>query len=438
MRTYREPARDLPVRGEYDVVVAGGGAAGFVAAVAAARAGARTLLIERYGFLGGTATAAMMVEFGSIHDGGRVIVGGIPHEFMHRLAQHNGAVIHDPAHNMIFDPESMIAVCQQMAVEAGVELLLHAWVAVPVMQASGVRGVVIESKSGRQAVEAQVVIDCTGDGDVAAAAGAAYNIGRDGDRALQPVTLEVLVGNVDTRQVPPWTGFKDLIAEAAAAGEWTIPTERFFSWGRVIKRGAPDDAARGFYFLNVTNCLGIDGTDVAALTRAEIQTRSQLDSLIAFLRKYMPGFAHCYLDRTAAQVGVRETRRIAGDYTLTRQDVLDSCHFDDGVVPACNSIDVHEVKGKDFAHEYLRRGTHYQIPYRCFLPRGLGGILVAGRCLSADWRALGSARVMVVCMPMGEAVGLAAAQACRDRRPPREIDVSRLRDQLRAGGTVLD
>lgn len=438
MATYREEARDLPVRGDYDVIVAGGGAAGFMAAVAAARAGARTLLIERYGFLGGTATAAMMVEFGSIHDGQRVLVGGVAHEFMHRLAEHGGATIHDPAHNMIFDPESMIAVCQQMAIEAGVELLLHTWIAAPLCKGGRVRGVIIESKSGRQVVLGKVVVDCTGDGDLAARAGAANRMGRDGDGALQPVTLEVLVGNVDLRRTPPWTGLKSEIDEARRRGEWTIPTERFFSWGHVRKRGAPDNPASGFYFLNVTNSIGIDGTDVAALTRAEIETRSQLDSLIAFLRKYVPGFADCYLDRTAAQVGIRETRRIEGHYTLTRQDVLEARHFDDGVVPACNSIDVHEVKGKDFAHEYLRQGTHYQIPYRCLLPQGLEGMLVAGRCLSADWAALGSARVMVVCMPMGEAAGLAAAQACRIGCMPHEIDVGLLREQIRCGGTILE
>ena len=152
--------------------------------------------------------------------------------------------------------------------------------------------------------------------------------------------------------------------------------------------------------------------------------------------KWSPG-EKCYLDRTAAQVGVRETRGVTGDYTLTREDVLSARHFPDGVVPACNSIDVHDADGREFTHEYLEKGTHYEIPYRSFLPAGLDGILVAGRCLSADRPALGSARVMVVCMPMGEACGRAAAVAVRKECTPRDVPVEEIRAALRKGGTVL-
>lgn len=441
MSTHYESGRDIPVTGEYDVIVCGGGPTGFVAAIAAARRGAKTLLIERYGFLGGTATAAMMVEFGGMHDGRQALLGGVTHEFLHRLDAYGGAhFTNAAAHAMIFDPESMVAVCQAMVLESGGGLLLHTWIAGALTEGSRVVGVVVENKSGRQAIRGKVVIDCTGDGDVAAHAGAAFELGRPGDGKLQPVTLELLLGNVDTTR----TGYdhhKVLIPRIAAArqaGKWSIPTDQLFSWGRVRKRGAPDAPQQAFFFINGTNAVGCDGTDAESLTAAEVQTRSQIDPMLEFLRANAPGFEHCYLDRAAAQIGIRETRRITGDYTLTREDVLSARHFDDGVVPGCNSIDVHEVSGKAFAHEYLKQGTHYQIPYRCFLPKGLDGLLVAGRCLSADHHALGSVRVMIVTMPMGDAVGTAAALAASRDLTPRQAPVTEVQGALRAQGTVLE
>ncbi len=203
------------------------------------------------------------------------------------------------------------------------------------------------------------------------------------------------------------------------------------------KRGAPDIPEQSFFFINGTNALGVDGTSAPSLTQAEIETRRQVEALVNFLRKYAPGFENCYLDRTAAQVGIRETRRIVGDYTLTREDVLGARHFPDGVVPACNSLDVHDVAGRRFQLEFLQPGTHYEIPFRCFLPAGLEGLLVAGRCISADHAALGSVRVMVVCMPMGEACGLAAALSVKNKCRPRDIPVAELRAALRRGGTKV-
>lgn len=435
-----EPQRETPVAGRYDVIVCGGGPSGFTAAVAAARAGARTLLIERYGILGGTATAAMMVEFGSIHDGRQRIVGGITREFMDRLIARGGTILReDRSYQMTFDPESMIWLCQEMAIEAGVELLLHTWVVGAVCRDGRVTGVVVENKTGRQAFLGRVVIDATGDGDVAMRAGARFDQGRPGDGKMQPVTLEVLLGNVDdTRRPEGVRDLSDAIREGMRTGEWPIPNERIMSWGRVAKAGAPDDPRAAWVFVNVTNSLDVDGTKAADLTRAEIETRRQVDGLVTFLRKHAAGFEHCYLDRTGVQVGIRETRRIVGDYALSRDDVLGARHFADGVVVGCNSIDVHDYAGKDFEHEYLRRGTHYQIPYRCFTPRGLDGLLVTGRCLSADHPALGSVRVMVVCLPMGEACGTAAAMAAAGDGRVRGVPVGDLRRRLRSAGHVLE
>jgi len=440
MNTVTEPAREVPVASDCDVIVCGGGPAGFVAAVAAARAGARTLLIERYGFLGGTATAGMMVEFGSIHDGARVIVGGVAHEFLHRMDEFGGAPLLDAdSHRMIFDPEAMIAVCRQMVVESDAEVLLHTLIVDAVRDGDRVTGVIVENKTGRAAYLARVVIDATGDGDVAVRAGAAFDLGRPGDGKMQPATLEVLLGNVDTtrfsrrdvQQLP------NAIARAKAAGDWTVPTDQLFSAGRVLKRGAPDRPTEAFYFINGTNVLDVDGSQAADLTRAELESRAQVDGLVFFFRKYVPGFEHCYLDRTAAAVGIRETRRVHGDYTLTGAECLAGAHFDDGIAASHQSIDVHDVAGAAFDHAFLAPGTHYEVPYRCLLPAGLEGLLVAGRCISVDHHALGSIRRMVTCMPLGEAAALAAAAAAAAGRPPRNVDVAAIRSDLAAAGHAI-
>ena len=439
MKTIDEPARETPIAGEHDVIVCGAGSAGFVAATAAARAGARTLLIERHGILGGTATAAMMVEFGSIHDGARVIVGGITHEFLHRMDDFGGAPFLDAdTHRMIFDPESMISVCREMVVESGAEVLLHSLIVGVVCEGPRVAGVIVENKTGRSAYLAGVVIDATGDGDVAAHAGAEFDLGRPGDGKMQPVTLEILLGNVDTTRFErrDVQELPDAIARAKAAGEWTIPTDQLFSAGRVVKRGAPDRPAEAFYFINGTNVLGVDGCLAEGLTRAELESRAQVDGLVAFFRKYVPGFENCYLDRTAAAVGIRETRRIRGDHTLTGAECLAATHFDDGIAAGHQSIDVHDVSGAQFEHAFLARGTHYEIPYRCLLPADLD-LLVTGRCISVDHHALGSIRRMVTCMPLGEAAGLAAAAAAATGCALREVDVAALRTQLAATGHAI-
>lgn len=191
------------------------------------------------------------------------------------------------------------------------------------------------------------------------------------------------------------------------------------------------------YFINAANALNVDGTNASDLTRAETECREQVYEIENFMRKYTPGFERCYVDRVAARIGVRETVRIQGKYTLTRGDVLEARHFDDGVVPGCNSIDVHDVDGKVFKHQYLRAGAHYQIPWRCFLPETVTGLIVTGRCLSADHYALGSVRVMAVCMPMGEACGAAAALAAGESITPDKLPAEKIREILRAGGTVI-
>lgn len=435
MKFFREDARKIPILGSYDVIVCGGGASGFPAAAAAARNGARVLLIERYGFLGGTATAAMMVQFGSSSDGVRLLSGGFVVEFLKKMSQ-SGSVLDDPkTFSMTFSPDHMILVVQEMLLEAGAELLFHTQVVDVVMDGNNVTGIIVENKSGRGVYHAKIFIDATGDGDLAARSGAGFDIGRSEDGKMQPVSLEILVGGVDSTRVDLQGKLSDAINNASDQ-EWPIPTKRIFSWAEVPKAGT--DPEHRCYFINATNVLDVDGTDAQDLTRAEIESRRQVGPLIDFLRNHAAGFENCHLERTACQVGIRETRRIQGKYTLTADDVLSARHFSDGIVPAHNNIDVHDVDGLDFEHYHLEQGTHYQIPYRSLLPAKIQGLIVAGRAISADHRALGSTRVMCVSMPIGEAAGIAAALSLKCRTLPSYLDPAKIRRKMKSNGYVIE
>ena len=439
MQIYNESSRDLPIKGEYDVIVAGGGPTGVMAAIAAARKGCNTILLERYGFLGGTGTAALMVQFGSYKDGTNPIVGGVTSEFLDNMLEYGGAIERRKGYrDLTYDVESMISICQDMVLEAGVHLQLHTLIVEPIYEGKDVKGVIIETKSGREAILGKVVIDCTGDADLVTRAGGTFDFGRENDGRVQPASLEVILGGVDSTRIPDsvWD-VVPAVEQGIKDGEWPIPTDRIFSWGIVEKRGAEKDPKKSYFLINATNALDIDGTNVESLTKGEIETRKQVDPLINFLRKRVSGFEKCYLDRAASQIGIRETRRIHGEYTLTAEDVLSAKHFEDGLVAAHNSIDVHDIDGKNFLHDYLEAGMHYEIPYRCFLPKDLNGILVAGRTISCDHRALGSCRVMIICMPMGDAVGRAAAMAVKSNCSLKEIDIQELKNEIRKDGCPL-
>jgi FAD-dependent oxidoreductase family protein len=437
MKKICENEKQIPVLGEFDVIVCGGGASGFPAAIAAAQEEVNVLLVEHYGFLGGTATAAMMVEFGSSTNGKRLLSGGVVVNFLRKMAASEGSLADIETLSMTFNPEYMILLVQELLIEAGVELLLHTHVCDVIMEGNTVNGIIVENKSGRGAYLAKTIIDATGDGDVAVQAGAGFDIGRPQDGKMQPISLEIMVGGVDSTKVQLDDKLLSAIKEASV-DDWPIPTERVFSWGEVPKPGAPADQKNTSYFINATNVIGIDGTNAEDLTRAEIESRRQVNPLVKFLKNHAIGFEKCYLERVACQVGIRETRRIKGKYCLTADDVLQARHFPDGIVPAYNNIDVHDVDGLDFEHYFLKPGTHYQIPYRSLLPETTEGLIMAGRAISIDHRALGSARVMCITMPIGEAAGIAAALCVKDSCLPSQLPAEKIRKRMKAIGYVID
>lgn len=456
-----EKERKLPIVAHPDVLVVGAGPAGIGAALAAARNGAKTLLIERYGFVGGGLTQTMVNPMFTFHDvKGRQIIQGIAEEFVQKLMQYGASKGHmtdltfDNASMTPFDPERAKVVLLEMLESADVELLLHT-MAVDVQVKSGrIEAVIIESKSGRQAICPRYVIDCSADADVAYFAGVPTVKGRAEDHAMQPVTLYFRLGGVDEASLRQWMkrnrtllkdtptdeeidaqrgiallGLNQLIKEAVDAGELDREVAP-----RILMYQLP---LPGQFSVNSTRLQNIDGTDAKALTYAEIVLRKQVIQLYDFIKKHIGGFKTSYIIDTATQVGVRETRHIVGDYVLTEQDILSGTPFVDGVCCGTFAIDIHPPFGKQQIFTGSGRVV-YEIPYRSLVPQGINNLLVAGRGISVTHVAFGSIRVMATCMAMGQGAGVAAGLlSMSGSTSTREVNVKLLRQRLLEQGQYL-
>jgi hypothetical protein len=453
MRTQRF-SWDVPVTAEADVLVVGGGSAGIAASVAAARAGARTMLIERYGFFGGTSTAGlvgpMMTSFST--EGHHPIVGGIFQEIVGRMVTVGGAV--DPAtipevgwyggyikhghtHVTPFHPEALKIAAQEMVLEAGVQPLLHTTFVDAVRDGGRVSGAVVVNKAGLGLVRAKIVIDTSADGDVATAAGAAFMKGRPEDGKMQPATMFMRVGNVDDDAVNAWVSehervhpgerlYECVVQAARARGEWTLPREYL----SIYREPEP-----GVWRINVTRVLGVDGTDPESLTRGEMEGRRQVWWLMQFLNARCRGFERARMLEAGTQLGVRETRRITGEYVLTGEDCLEGRRFPDAIARGSYLVDIHDPTGTRTKLMQIN-APFYDIPYRCLVPKDVDALLVAGRCISVDHVAFGTTRVIPQCYATGQAAGTAAAMAARSGQQPRAVDPARLRDALHAAGGI--
>jgi hypothetical protein len=449
--TYR---RDVPVAAEADVLVVGGGPAGIAAAVASARNGAKTVLVERFGFLGGNATAGLVGPFMTSYslDGKIQLIKGVFEELVERAEQLGGAIHPSQVeggtefagfitygHHRVtpFDPEAVKLVAAEMCLEAGVELRLHTFMVDTLVEDDGVAGVIVASKSGLEAIRAKVTVDCSADADIAARAGAPFHQGRESDGLTQPMTLFFRVANVEDEKVRAWRAahpderrmFASIVKEARDRGEFPIPREGI----GVYRTPQP-----GIWRVNTTRLQRLDGTNVRDLTKAEIEGRRQVMFLMQFFRERCPGFEHCTLLDTAATIGVRETRRIVGEYTLTAEDLADGREFDDVIALCGYPIDVHSPDGSGGgATGELEVANVYQIPYRCLVPAQAENLLVAGRCVSATHEALGAIRVMPPSFAMGQAAGTAAALAVAEGVPPRKVPVPWLQETLVKNGAYL-
>jgi glycine/D-amino acid oxidase-like deaminating enzyme len=448
--------------GEADVLVVGGGPSGLGAALGAAHAGASVILVERYGFLGGNATAALVMPLMSFHNEvraareqqwdedvprilptdhgpGEPVVAGPLNELLERLFPVGGAVppSQETGYTVPFDPECYKLATLDMLDDAGVRFLFHAF-ASGVTAERTVDGVVFETKSGPVVLSAGTVIDCTGDGDVAAAAGAPYDLGRESDRLSQPMTLmfRMVQFNRDrfadyVREHPDqWRGVSglwELVAQAQADGELNLPREDILFFATPH----PHEVS-----VNSTRVSGM-GNDVWDLTQAEWLTRRQMREIVHFLRTRVPGFEEAYDAQSGVSVGVRETRRIRGDYVLTGSDILAARKFDDAIARGSYPIDIHDPTGKGTILRRIPVSEAYDIPLRCLIPRDVDRLLVAGRCISGTHEAHSSYRVTPIAMATGHAAGVTAALAARSGRPPRKVPYADVQRELLRQGAIL-
>lgn len=441
-RTLTEPSRETPVHGEYEVVVLGGGPAGMAAAVAAARAGHRTLLIERYGFLGGMGTAAGVTNFcglhANVHGDIRQVVHGVADDLLERIARLGG--LNEP-HALFgktvaqaYDTAAYKIAADDLLLSAGVEILFHALAAGVVMDtASRVQALLVETKSGRRAVLGQAFIDASGDGDLAAWAGAPYAKGDGHGHMLYPSTMFRINGIDPARAGKAWEVIPKLMLQAEAEGRYRFPRKT------PIVRPQKSGIEWRVNLTQLANRDGdaMDGTDALELSEAEVLGRRQIAEVAGFLRE-VPGFERSYIVDIAPQVGIRETRRVRGRYELTEADVLDCASFDDTIGVNGWPLELHLKGDVEFRWPKIpeSRGFNH-LPYRMTVPVGLDNVWVAGRCASMSHEAQSAARVTGACFVMGQAVGEAAHLALQSGQNADAVDVTALQSRLERGGAWL-
>jgi hypothetical protein len=419
---YYNEERKTPILGEYDVIVAGGGPAGFGAAVAAGRSGAKTLLIERFNCLGGMWTSGLVNPLFDYEN-----KGGIVQELVDRINSLGMNTLSGPE-MYTFDFETMKLLLDRMVLGAGVKMLLHTFIVDVVMEGDTICGVIVENKGGRGVYKAKIVIDCTGDGDVAARAGAPWNMGRPEDGKTQPMTLMFKIGNLDYVQTYP----NPIRPKEYGTGSGT---ELFDLMDISIKQKGVKDYEWNFIqpcilrlpgqhigVMQMTHMRGKSGLDPNELTEAEIEGRERVATAMADLKKYLQGFEHSQLEQTAAMIGVRETRRIKGLYELTQEDLGKGARFDDGFCICHFGVDIHQPDKNSQENDRVFHMKPYHIPYRSLVPLKVKNLLVAGRCISGDFIAHASYRVTGDCAAMGQAAGTAAGLCLEDKKAPHELD----------------
>ncbi len=449
----------------YDVIVMGGGPSGTMAALAAARAGARTLIVEQYGFFGGSLTAMGVGPMMSFHNNtGEQVVKGLPQELIDRLVARGASPGHIEDSTTYcstvtpFDSEFLKMELEAMLEEAGADILFHTRLAEVLRDERGdIAALVLCNKAGLTAYTAAVYVDASGDGDVAASAGVPFVKGREADAATQPMTMNLKVGNVDTERVRRYAienpddfvfehgaekgierlkrtprlslaGYVKAWTEAKERGEIDVPREHVLFF---------ETATPGVVIVNTSRIQGLDATDPHDLSRAEMIGRRQCTQIFDFLRRHCPGFENAIRMDASAQVGVRESRHVRGLYTLTAEDLAAERDFPDPIALGGYPIDIHSPDKAQTDSVHFAEGTVYQIPMRSLLVEAPRNLVIAGRCISATHEAAAAFRVTPIAMAIGQGAGTIAAQAAAQGRAPQDLDYADVYAHLRAHGAKL-
>lgn len=440
-----EPARELEVLDDADVVVVGGGAGGIGAAISAARSGCKTILIERFGALGGTWTTGLMSMI-MVNWSAR----GIFEEYRRKLDERgswkpvceswaywggDNPPEEEASYEGCYDAETAKMVLDEMAADAGVRIYYFAQLVHVFKNADGKRvtGIAIQSKEGRHVITGKIFVDSSGDGDLGALAGAKFEFGRSGDGRLQPATMMFTMVNVDSERAEAYMEGDDCCVKAwraaKARGEVTVERENLV----IHPSGKP-----GQWVFNCARSHGLDGTKLADVSNGMTEGRRQATEIANFMKKHIPGFENARLAETAAHIGVRETRRFKCDYTITGDDVQLCKKHPDVIARGNWPVDIHSPTDMTAQVKPIRNGAYYEIPYRSVTVAGLDNLLVASRCLDATHEGHAGVRASPQICAVGQAVGAAAAQAVKQNLATvRQIDVSELQRQIRAGGGLV-
>jgi len=440
----------------FDVVICGGGTSGIPAALAAARNGMRVAIIEKNSCFGGANTVAMVSPLMTFHDGDKQVVKGIAQEIVDRLMERNASLGH------VKDSIGMVATItpidsqalkllyfEMLAEEPNISVLLNSTISGITVESNLIKAVKISGKYGKMTVSGKTFIDATGDGDIVSLAKEGFVIGRNPDGLPQPMSLMFKVGGIDMEKVRNYirqnpeqfiwnrdcdvddylavSGFFGLVKEAQKNGDLSIPRDRVLFFEGMIE---------GEVLVNMTRVIKLFGIDAHDLTKAEFEAHKQVNEIVKFFKDYIPGFENCYLSSVASEIGIRESRRLNGVYTLTANDVIDNREFDDSVAVCAFPIDIHSPIGKELNWTQKERFGCFDVSYRTMLPKKIKNLLVVGRCISATHEALAAARISATAMALGQAAGVASAMSLKEKVALHDLDTCELQENLANQGAI--